>query len=319
MLGRTGLRVSEIGHGLWGMGDWSGSSDDRSSAALRASLAAGCNFYDSAAVYGDGRSDALLGALVQANPGAGIVTAGKVPPKNLRWPASAGDRFGDVFPLDHVLASAHASRARMGVAAIDVLQLHVWEDAWADDPEFRRVAAEVKKQGLAHLFGLSLNRWEPSNGVRAIRTGVVDTVQVIYNVFDQAPEDELFPACREYGVGVIARVPLDEGSLAGNLTMDTRFPADDWRARYFGPENLAPTVQRVDALKKIVPHGMTLAELALRFILQNPEVSTIVVGMRSRANVVANCAVSDGTRLDSELVVDMGKHRWDGVPAAWSD
>jgi aryl-alcohol dehydrogenase-like predicted oxidoreductase len=319
MLGRTGLHVSEIGHGLWGMGDWSGSSDDRSSAALRASLAAGCNFYDSAAAYGDGRTDSLLGALVQANPGAGIATAGKVPPKNLKWPASAADRFGDVFPLDHVLAHAQASRDRMGVPAIDVLQLHVWDDAWADDPEFRRVAAAVKERGLARLFGLSLNRWEPSNGIRAIRSGVVDTVQVIYNIFDQAPEDELFPACREYGVGVIARVPLDEGSLAGTLTLDTRFPPDDWRARYFGPENLAPTIERVDKLKKIVPQGMTLPELALRFILQNPEVSTIVVGMRSRANAVANCAVSDGTRLDRDLVLELGNHRWDRAPAAWSD
>lgn len=318
-LGRTGLPVSEVGHGLWGMGDWTGSSDDGSSAALTASLTAGCNFYDSAAAYGEGRSDSLLGALIRNNPDARIVTAGKIPPKNLQWPATSGDAFADVFPLEHVLRNAEESRARMNVPAIDLLQLHVWDDSWSDDPEFARVATAVKERGIAKFFGLSLNRWEPWNGLKAMHTGLVDAVQVIYNIFDQAPEDELFPACVELGVGVIARVPLDEGSLGGRLTLDTRFPPDDWRSSYFGPENLPPTVQRVADLKKIVPATMTLPELALRFILQHPAVSTIVVGMRSGENVAANTSVSDGVRLDGVLMSQLRRHRWDRVPAAWSD
>jgi len=181
-------------------------------AALEASLAAGCTFYDSAAAYGMGRSDALLGALVAAHPSANIVTAGKIPPKNLRWPASPDDAFTDVFPLDHVLTYAQQSRDRMRVAAVDLIQLHVWDDSWADDPEFHRVVAAVKDRGIARFFGISLNRWEPWNGIKAIRTGLIDAVQVIYNVFDQAPEDELFHACAERGVGVSDVRHLESGT-----------------------------------------------------------------------------------------------------------
>jgi len=301
------------------MGDWSGSSDAQSLEALSASLALGCNFFDSASAYGNGHSDALLGSLVQAHPTARIITAGKVPPKNGRWPGNSADRFSDVFPLAHVLACAEESRRRMHVDRIDLLQLHVWNDAWAEDAEFQRVAAAVKEEGVARYFGLSLNRWEPWNGIDAIRTGLVDTVQVIYNIFDQSPEDALFPVCRELGIGVIARVPLDEGSLSGTLTLASKFPAGDWRSQYFGPENLPPTVRRVGALAKIVPLGMTLPELALRFILQNPAVSTIIVGMRSPAHVQSNLAVSDGMTLHDGIMNDLRKHRWDRTPAAWSD
>jgi aryl-alcohol dehydrogenase-like predicted oxidoreductase len=318
-LGRTGLAVSEIGHGLWGMGDWSGSSDAQSFGALRASHVRGCTFYDSALAYGVGRSDALLGRLIAGDAEHDIVTAGKVPPKNERWPASSSDRFTDVFPLDHVIACAEASRAAMHVSAIDLLQLHVWDDSWADDPEFSRVAAALKDRGLARHLGISLNRWEPWNGIKAIRTGLVDTVQVIYNIFDQAPEDELLPECARLHVGVIARVPLDEGSLGGRMTPETRFAPGDWRATYFGPENLAPTLRRVEALKRVVPAGMTLPEMALRFILSKPTVSTIVVGMRSIENVTRDVAVSDGVRLDDRLMAELRRHRWDRKPAPWSD
>ena len=313
------MLVSEIGHGLWGMGDWSGSSDASSADALAASHEQGCTFYDSASAYGEGRSDALLGSLIESDPSATFVAAGKVPPKNLKWPASSSDAFSDVFPLDHVLEYAEESRRRMRVSAIDLLQLHVWDDAWAGDREFHRVATAVKERGIAKHFGISLNRWEPQNGIHAMRTGLVDAVQVIYNIFDQAPEDELFPACDALGVGVIARVPLDEGSLTGHMTLDTTFPADDWRSLYFGPENLPPTIRRVEALKKIVPAGMTMPELALRFILQHKSVSTIAVGMRTRAHVSANVAVSDGVRLDDSVMEELRKHRWDRTPAPWSD
>jgi len=318
-LGNTGLRVSEIGHGLWGMGDWSGSTDRGSADALSTSLALGCNVYDSAAAYGAGKSDALLGGLVQAHPSERIVTAGKVPPKNWTWPATKSEPFAEVFPYDYVMACARDSRAKMNVEQIDLIQLHVWDDAWASDPTFERVARGLKASGVARSFGLSLNRWEPWNGLAAIRTGLVDAVQVIYNIFDQAPEDELFPMCIERNAGVIARVPLDEGSLGGTLTLATTFPPDDWRSSYFGPKNLAPTVARVEALKKIVPTSMTLPELALRFILEHPAVSTIIVGMRSPQNIRRNAAVSDGTPLDPALVAQLRLHRWDRKPAPWSD
>jgi aryl-alcohol dehydrogenase-like predicted oxidoreductase len=316
-LGRTGLHISEIGHGLWGMSGWTGSDDQLSTQALQTAADLGCSFFDSAWAYGQGKSDSLLGELLLRNPQKRLFAASKVPPMNLKWPASAADKFEDVFPEAHVLKHVHLIRTALGGRVIDLLQFHVWDDSWAENKQWLQTVEKLKKEGHIRYFGLSLNRWEPSNGIKAIRTGCVDTVQVIYNVFDQAPEDELFPVCAELDVGIIARVPLDEGSLAGNLTPDTRFPANDWRSRYFGPENLPPTLQRVSALKAIVPSGMTLAEMALRFILANKLVSTTIVGMRSLNHVRSNIELSDGAGLDPDLLQELRKHRWDREVASW--
>ncbi len=317
-LGRTGLSVSEIGHGLWGMGSWSGSTDEESLRALQLATEHGCTFFDSAWAYGGGRSDRLLGQLIRRNPGAPIVVASKVPPKNLRWPATAADPLDAVFPRDHVFASVERIREALGVDCVDLMQFHVWDDTWAADRRWIDTVADLKARGLIRWFGLSLNRWEPWNGLAALRTGAVDAVQVIYNVFDQAPEDELLPLCRELDVGVIARVPLDEGSLAGTLTKDTRFPAGDWRATYFGPENLTQTLERVERLKALVPPVMSLPELALRFILHNADVATTIVGMRKEGHVRQNTGVSDGSRLPDELMAGLRTHRWDRKRAPWS-
>src|ERR1700757_3455464 len=318
-LGRTGFEVSEIAHGLWGMGGWSGSDDHRSLAALQLAVDLGCNFFDAAWAYGNGKSDGLLGQILAANKNKRLYAASKIPPKNERWPASPRDRYQDVFPADHVFRIADRIRKKLGVETIDVLQFHVWDDSWTDEPEFRQTVEKLKNDGWIRAFGLSLNRWEPQNGLKALRTGLVDTVQVIYNIFDQAPEDKLFPVCQELNVGVIARVPLDEGSLGGKMTLDTRFPKDDWRSGYFGPENLANTIKRVDELKKILPAGMTLPEMSLRFILSHPAVSTTIVGMRSPEHVRQNVAASDAGPLDSGLLAELKKHRWDRTPQRWSD
>jgi aryl-alcohol dehydrogenase-like predicted oxidoreductase len=195
----------------------------------------------------------------------------------------------------------------------------VWDDSWAKEAEFRETVEKLKNEKLIRFFGLSLNRWQPENGIAALRTGLVDAVQVIYNIFDQSPEDKLFPVCRELNIGVIARVPLDEGSLGGKMTRETKFPSHDWRAKYFGPANLAQTLTRVDELKKIVPAGMTLPEMSLRFILSNPDVGTTIIGMRKLAHVKENIAVSDARPLDKALLQKLKAHRWDRVPQRWSD
>jgi aryl-alcohol dehydrogenase-like predicted oxidoreductase len=311
--------ASEIGHGLWGMGGWSGSDDRASLKALQLSLDLGCTFFDTAWAYGDGRSDGLLGQLIAANPGRRIVTASKVPPKNRKWPASGKDALKDVFPRDYVFQMAEQIRKALGTETIDLLQLHVWHDAWAADESWIRTAEDLRKEGLIRWFGISLNRWESSNGIAALRTSAVDAVQVIYNIFEQAPEDMLFPVCRELDVGVIARVPLDEGSLGGTLTLDTRFPPDDWRSSYFGPENLGPTVERIERLKALVPSGVTLPELALRFVLESPDVHTTIVGMRQEQHVRTNVAVSDGRRLTEPVLEGLCGHRWDRKVEPWSD
>ncbi len=315
-LGRTNFEVSDIGHGLWGMSNWSGSEDQRSLEALQLAVGLACNFLDSAWAYGDGRSDGLAGEILRRNPGKRIYVASKVPPKNRRWPASG--TLAEAFPVDHVLDHAEKICQKLGVDAIDLLQYHVWDDSWTDDPDFRRAVEALKSKKLIRTFGLSLNRWEPWNGLKALRTGLVDSVQVIYNIFDQAPEDELFPACRELNVGVIARVPLDEGGLSGKLTLDTRFPEKDWRAGYFNPENLNATVERAERLKSLLPGGMTLPELAIRFILSNPDVSTTIAGMRDTTHVRQNIACSDAGPLPSGLLRELKQHRWDRKPTKWS-
>ena len=199
------------------------------------------------------------------------------------------------------------------------MQLHVWDDSWTGDPEFRSTVEKLKSDGLIQAFGLSLNRWQPTNGIKALNTGLVDVVQVIYNIFDQSPEDELFPICEKLNIGVIARVPLDEGSLGGKMTLETRFPDTDWRSGYFGPENLGNTITRVEKLKTVVPSGMTLPQMALRFILSNPAVSTTIAGMRKLDHVRENMALSEMGGLDAALLQALKPHRWDRVVKPWSD
>jgi aryl-alcohol dehydrogenase-like predicted oxidoreductase len=316
--GRTGWRVGEIGYGMWGMAGWTGSDDDQSLEAMQLAVDLGCNFFDTAWAYGDGHSERLLGQLVRANPRTTLYTATKVPPKNRRWPTRRGDALDDVFPPAYIREYAERSLANLGLPHVDLLQFHVWEDAWADDERWQRAMDDLRRDGLVRAVGVSVNRWEPWNVVRTLRTGLVDAVQVIYNIFDQAPEDALFPLCRELDVAVIARVPFDEGSLTGTLTKESRWPAGDWRNSYFVPENLEATVTRVDALRPLVPTGMTMPELALRFILANPDVGVVIPGMRKPAHVRANVAASDARPLPAELRRGLRAHRWDREPTDWS-
>lgn len=318
-LGRTNLDVSEIGLGLWGMGDWSDSDDRESLDSLQLAIDQGCNFFDTAWAYGDGMSDGLLGEIMSRNRSKRLYAASKIPPLNNKWPASSKDKYHDVFPSDHVFKHANLIREKLRVDSIDLLQFHVWDDNWTDEPEFRKTVEKLKQDGLIQFFGLSLNRWEPENGIKAIRTGLVDAVQVIYNIFDQSPEDKLFPLCRELNIGVIARVPLDEGSLGGKLTLKTKFPKNDWRSRYFGKENLKNTVERVEKIRRLVPPGMNLPEMALCFILSNPVVSTTIVGMRKADHVRQNMGVTDAAALGTDLLQKLKLHRWDRKPRPWSD
>jgi aryl-alcohol dehydrogenase-like predicted oxidoreductase len=206
----------------------------------------------------------------------------------------------------------------LDVDCIDLQQFHVWEDSWAQNDEWKRAVEKLKKDGKIRFMGVSVNRWEPDNVLDTLKTGLIDAVQVIYNIFDQAPEDNLFPLCRKLNIGVIARVPFDEGSLTGTLTKQTTFPKDDWRSTYFVPENLNSSVEHADALRPLIPAGMTMPEMALRFILENDAVHTIIPGMRKLRNVEGNMAASDGKRLDAGVVRKLKNHRWDRTPTSWS-
>jgi aryl-alcohol dehydrogenase-like predicted oxidoreductase len=316
--GRTNWQVSEIGYGMWGMAGWTGSDDAESLASLDRSIELGCNFFDTAWAYGDGHSEELLGKARDAHPGKKLYAATKVPPKNREWPSKREFSLEVSYPPDYVFEYVEKSLHNLGVDTLDLIQYHTWEDHWLKDHRTSRTIEQLRSSGKVRAVGISINRWEPRNGILAVESGLIDAVQVIYNIFDQNPEDQLFPACRAHDVGIIARVPFDEGSLTGTLTLDTTWPAEDWRSTYFVPENLRSSVRHAEALKPLVPAGSTMAEMALRFILNNPDVATIIPGMRKIRNVEANITASDKGPLPSTLHSELQKHRWDRQPTSWS-
>ena len=308
--GRLGWPVSEVGYGLWGVGGWSGSDDAESMAAIEKSIASGCTFFDTALAYGDGKSEQILGGVLARHRDQPLIVATKIPPKNRKWPARPHYALDDVFPADYIRQATETSLENLGVASIDLQQFHVWTDEWAGDERWQLAVDDLKRQKLIRGFGISINRWEPTNILKALETGLVDSVQVVYNIFDQNPEDELFPICREKKIAVIARVPFDEGSLTGTMKAGMTWPDGDWRNLYFSPDKLPAILERVDRLRPDVPAGMQMPELALRFILENPDVSTIIPGMRKPRHVEANLGVSDGKPLAPAVVAKMRQHRW---------
>ncbi len=316
--GRTNWQVSEVGYGMWGMAGWTESDDLQSAKSLDLAVESGVNFFDTAWGYGEGHSEKLLGQLVRRHPNTKIYTASKIPPKNFKWPAKPEYRFEDSYPVAHIIEFTEKTLKNLGMEQIDLMQFHTWDDGWADREEWQRAIEDLKTSGKIAAMGISVNRWEPENGIEAMKTGEIDAVQVIYNIFDQNPEDVLFPLCEKLDIGIIARVPFDEGTLTGTLTKETTFPKGDWRGSYFVPENLVPSVEHADALRPLIPEGMTMAEMALRFITMNKYIGTMIPGMRKERNVVANTAVSDGKGISEELCQELRKHRWDRKPTEWS-
>lgn len=316
--GKTDWHISEIGYGMWGMAGWTGSDDEESLTSLQRAVDLGCNFFDTAWGYGEGHSEELLGKLVRNNPNKKIFTATKIPPKNFIWPSRREFSLDDCFPPDHIEEYVHKSLKNAGLEKFDLMQFHVWEDHFVEDDRWAKKMDDLRTQGLIDAVGISINRWEPWNGVKTVRSGLIDAVQVIYNIFDQNPEDELLPACAEMDVAVIARVPFDEGTLTGNLTLESRWPEDDWRSTYFVPENLKSSVEHGDALRPLLSEKMTMPEMALRFILNENRVSTIIPGMRKLNHVEANIATSNAGPLPDELHAKLRLHRWDRSPTEWS-
>lgn len=316
--GRISWDVSEIGYGMWGMAGWTGSDDEESLRSLQLSVDMGCNFFDTAWGYGGGKSENLLGQMIRANKGKKLYTATKIPPKNFKWPSRREYPLDDCFPPDHIEKYVESSLKNAGLDSFDLMQFHTWEDRWLEDDRGIKKMLDLKAQGFFHAIGISINRWEPWNGVKAVNSGFIDSVQVIYNIFDQNPKDELFPACRKMNVAVIARVPFDEGTLTGTLTKNTKWPAGDWRNTYFVKENLDSSVDHAEALKPLIPKGTTMSETALRFILAEPTVSTIIPGMRKTSHVKINLHASDAGLLDPDIMRELEKHRWDREPQKWS-
>ncbi len=310
-LGRTGLDVSEIGYGAWGISgvQWLGAQDEESLAALRRYLDLGGNFIDTALAYGEGHSEQLVGQVARERPG--VIVATKIPPKNREWPAAPTTTAEQAFPGDYVMACTERSLANLGLSSVDLQQFHVWNDRWLGQGDWQDAVAQLKRDGRIRHFGISINDHQPENALRAVEEGVVETVQVIYNIFDQSPQDRLLDACQANGVGVIVRVALDEGSLTGNITPDTTFPEGDFRNSYFGGNRKAELQDHLRAIEADL--GISTAQLpetALRFVLSHPAVSTVIVGMRSVRNVERNAALADGRGLPEEQVRKLHAHRW---------
>jgi aryl-alcohol dehydrogenase-like predicted oxidoreductase len=311
-LGRTGISVSEIGYGAWGIGgsEWIGAQDDESVQALERAIELGLTFVDTALAYGRGHSEQLVGQVVRGRSEQ-VHVATKVPPKNRRWPAPEGTTADEAFPGEWVRRCTERSLGNLGTDAIDLQQLHVWRDGWVGEGDWLDTVQALKDEGKIRFFGVSINDHEPSNALKLVETGVVDTVQVIYNVFDQSPEDELLPACLEHGVGVLARVPFDEGALTGRIGPDTTFPEDDFRNGYFRGDRKVEVAERVRAIvEDLGVEEDAIAEVALRYVLSHPAVSTVIPGMRTIRNVERNCAVGDGKGLPAEQVERLHAHRW---------
>jgi aryl-alcohol dehydrogenase-like predicted oxidoreductase len=311
-LGRTGLEISEIGYGAWGIGgkQWKGGTDDESVQALRKAFELGLNFIDTALAYGDGHSEKLVGAVVKDAPQR-VFVATKVPPMNRVWPAAPGSEIKDVFPYDYIVRSTEESLRNLGMETIDLQQLHVWDPGWLDRDEWKRAFDDLKRDGKVRFIGVSINDHQPDSALGVVASGLIDTVQVIYNIFDQSPEKNLFPAVMRHNVGVLARVPFDEGSLTGTMTETSEFEGDEFRAFYFRGDRKRQVVEHVSALQadlKGVPGS--LPEIALRFCLSHPAVTTVIPGMRRVRNVETNCRVSDAGPLEEAVVNKLRKHAW---------
>ena len=318
MLGTTGYVVSELGLGAWGLGGdmWRGVDDGAAREALRAAVDQGITFFDTALAYGNGHSERLIGEVLKAEIRAGrVVVATKVPPRNQEWPGKAGEALADVFPARHLAASTERSLKNLGVEALPLQQLHVWHDAWLNDPEWdasHDTIVRLKQEGKVLHWGISINDHAPETALRVLEDPIFETAQVIYNIYDRSPERALFELARTKPLGVIVRVPFDEGALTGQIRSDTVFPAGDWRAEYFAGDRRAEAERRGKALAQLLDDQVqTLPELALRFCLSSPRVATVIPGMRRAAHVRQNVAAATKGALPPDLLSQLERHAWD--------
>lgn len=311
-LGKTGIEVSEIGYGAWGIGgrQWLGGTDDGSLLALKRAIELGLNFIDTALAYGEGHSERLVGQVVKET-GAKVYLATKVPPKNRIWPAQPDIGIEEVFPASYVIESTETSLRNLGVETLDLQQLHVWNPAWLSSDEWRKAFETLKKSGKVRFVGISINDHQPDSALELVKTGLIDTVQVIYNIFDPTPQKHLFPLCQTHNVGVLARVPLDEGSLTGSITEATQFEPQEFRAMYFRGDRKKEVVAHVAALQAdLGDTGESLAETALRFCISHPALSSVIPGMRQIRNVESNMGVSARGPLSEAVLATLARHAW---------
>ena len=310
--GKSEEKVSRLGFGGWGIGGtmWIGAEDKESKRTLRKAIESGINFFDSAFVYGNGKSEQLI-SQVEKEVGKELFITTKIPPKNFQWPAKDETPLNEAFPKEHIISMTERSLRRMNRDYVDLQQFHVWNDKWADSDEWKEAIQKLKDDGKVKYFGISINDHQPENGIEAGKTGLIDSYQVIFNIFDQAPADILFPFCKENNISIIARVPFDEGSLTGNIKPDTVFPDGDFRANYFREDRKQQVWDRVQKIaEEVQDETDSLAEAALRYIISFNEVTTVIPGMRKEKNLLSNVASVEKGLLSDKLMEQLKDHRW---------
>jgi aryl-alcohol dehydrogenase-like predicted oxidoreductase len=309
-LGRTGIEVSEVGFGSWGIGGWGERDDTEAIRALQRAFDKGVTFYDTAIAYGGGHSEQLIGQAL-GKQRRQIVIASKVPPKNSHWPVLPGEPLSSTFPADWIIRCTEQSLKNLHTDYLDVQQLHAWTPEYLAQDEWYEAFLRLKKQGKVRAFGVSANDWDPYGTTDLVKSDKIDTVQVIYNIFEQRPAEKLLPAALEHNVGIIVRVPFEEGLLTGKMRPGYRFNPGDWRADWLTPERLAEAASRTDALTPfLAPDRPTLSALALKFCLSHPAVSTVIPGMRKVQNLEENVKVSDGKLLSAAELEALKAHQF---------
>jgi aryl-alcohol dehydrogenase-like predicted oxidoreductase len=316
--GKHSFHVSEIGYGAWAIGgSWGAQSDDESLASLHRAHDHGCTYIDTAAGYGNGRSERLIGQVLReraaAKPDAPRVTvATKTPATGPgAWPPSPHCRHEDRYPESYLRSNVAERLQNLGTDKIDILQLHTWTRAWNRDPVPFKILRKMQSEGLIGLVGVSTPEHDQNSVIDLMRGGWVDSVQVIYNLFEQEPAAELLEVAKECGVGVIVRVAFDEGVLTGKFNAETKFAEGDFRAGYFAGDRLTRSVARAEKIRAdLEGSGFTMAQAALKFVLAHPAVSTVIPGIRTVNQAELNCAVSELPDLSPELLVKLRRHNW---------
>jgi aryl-alcohol dehydrogenase-like predicted oxidoreductase len=309
---KSDFEISRLGFGAWGIGKtlWVGAEDAESKKALHKAIETGVNFFDSALVYGNGHSERLIGE-VEKESGKELFITSKVPSKRLEWPAKDSSSLKDSFPVEHIINSTEKSLRNLKRDHLDLQQFHVWSDTWAEQDEWKEAVTRLKKDGKVRYFGISINDHQPSNGIEAGKTGLIDSFQVIFNIFDQSPLDDLFPFCKENNISIIARVPFDEGALTGKVTPDTEFPRKDFRNSYFRGDRKQEVWDRLQKINELTSaEAATPAEAALRFTISFDEMTTVIPGMRSTEHLMANVAAVEKGALSVHLIKNLAENRW---------
>ena len=322
LLGKTGLQVAEIGMGTWQLADdpncWVGADLKESLKSLYRYTEVGGNFIDTAWIYGFSESDnrhrshELIGKfLKQSKIRDQLIIASKVPPKNMHWPAKPGVPISEVFPGDWIEKCVDDTLRDLATDRLDLMQFHVWQDYFVTDDGWKKIIEKTIKSGKVRFWGISINDYQPENCLQTLDTGLISTIQCIFNIFHQQPLQSLFPYAQKRQIGLIARVPLDEGGLTGKFTIDTKFPPGDFRNHFFQPTRLPELVKRTTDLKKLLSNNESLSQLALRYILSWPEISTTIPGMRQVSYVNANTSVSNGKYLSKEERSSFKRFAWE--------